>query len=208
MARPPRLAPADGSFHVWTRGNRKQITYADEIDHSWFVGLLAKVAERYAWNVLAYCLMSNHYHIAVHTPDPTLSAGMQLLNGAYARRFNWRHGYENHLFGRRFGSVMAESTEQLMEQVRYVVLNPVRAGLCSHPGEWPASSYNATVGHVEAPLLLAVHRLESIFGGGPRNWQVRFAEFVASGIGRSGRVVVPGTERRPEVPGAAASARR
>jgi hypothetical protein len=92
--------------------------------------------------------------------------------------------------------VVAESDEQLKEQIRYVVLNPVRAGLCLQPGEWPWSSYRASAGHVLPPGFLAVDRLEALFAEGRRNGRVRYAEFVAAGVVGSGRVSGPGPGTR------------
>lgn len=200
MGRTLRFAPAGGSFHVTTRGNRHQLTYVDDIDRSWCLALLAEVVERFEWHLLAYCLMSNHHHFVVHTPKETLSAGMQRLNGVWAQRFNWRHGFEGHLFERPFRSSLAESDDDLKEFVRYTVLNPVRAGVVAKPGDWPWSSYRAAAGHVPAPGFLDVERLYELFEGPGRNGRAGFVEFVAERIVTSGRVSGPGPETRLEGP--------
>lgn len=198
MGRALRTAPAGGSFHVTTRGNRLQTVYHDDIDRSWFLSLLADVVKRFEWSVLAYCEMTNHYHLVVHTPEPTLSAGMQRLNGVHAQRFNWRHGVAGHLFERPFRCRQAVSDDDLKELVRYVVLNPVRAGMHEQPGEWPWSSYRATAGHVPAPGFLDVHRLYDLFEQPGSDGRVRFVEFVAAGHGRRSHDQGPGPETRPE----------
>ena len=197
MGRNLRDAPAGGSFHIVTRGNRRQTVYADDIDRSWFLTLLAHVVERYRWELLAYCLMTNHYHLTVHTPQATLSAGMQHLNGVHAQRFNWRHGFEGHLFERPFFSNLAETDAALQEFTRYTVLNPIRAGLCRAPGEWAWSSYRAAAGHVPAPVLLALDRLYDLFDQPGRSGRARYIEFVSGGIVSSSRVLGPGPETRP-----------
>ena len=196
MGRHLREAPAGGYFHITTRGNRKQTVYDDDIDRGWFLSLLTNVVERYEWSLLAYCLMTNHYHLVVHTPKPTLSAGMQQLNGVHAQRYNWRHGFEGHLFERPFRSTLAESDEAIAEFVRYAVLNPVRAGICGRPGEWPWSSYRATAGHVPAPRFLDTVTVLRQFGGPGRDVRVRFVEFIADGLSGLGPVSGPGPETR------------
>jgi REP-associated tyrosine transposase len=200
MGRTLRFAPADGSFHITARGNRRQPIVVDDTDRSWLVALVADVVERFDWRCLAYCLMTNHYHLVVHTPKPTLSAGMQRLNGVWAQRFNWRHGFEGHLFERPFRSTFADTDEQLMEFVRYTVLNPVRAGIHDKPGDWPWSSYRAAAGHVPPPRFLDVKRLYELFEEPGRDGRSSFVEFVANGIDSSGgvlgRVLGPGPETR------------
>jgi putative transposase len=186
MGRALRIAPAGGWFHVTTRGNRLQTVYRDEIDRLWFLSLLDDVAKRFEWSVLAYCQMTNHYHLVVHTPRATLSAGMQRLNGVYAQRFNWRHGFTGHLFERPFRCRQAESDEDVKELVRYAVLNPVRARMHDEPGEWPWSSYRATAGHVPAPGFLDVRRLHELFEEPGSNGRVRLVEFIAAGHGSRG----------------------
>jgi putative transposase len=202
MGRALRVAPAGGFFHVTTRGNRRQDVYLDEIDRSWFLSLLADVVKRFEWNLLAYCEMTNHYHLVVHTAKATLSAGMQGLNGVHAQRFNWRHGVQGHLFERPFRCRLAGSDEHLRELVRYVVLNPVRAGLYREPGEWPWSSYRASAGHVPAPGFLDVERLYRLFELPGSSGQVRFVEFAAAGHGLPSHDQGPGPETRLEVSGA------
>ena len=198
MGRYLREAPPGGSFHLVTRGNRRQMVYVDDIDRSWFLALLTTVVERYEWRLLAYCLMTNHYHLTVRTPKATLSAGMQQLNGVYAQRFNWRHGFEGHLFERPFRSNLAKTDAALREFTRYTVLNPVRAGMTRKPGEWPWSSYRAAAGHVAAPGFLDRSLLYDLFDEPGRSGQAAFVEFVAEGIGASGRVLGPGPETRLE----------
>ena len=85
--------------------------------------------------------MTNHFHLLIETPEPTLSVGMQRLNSEYATYFNERFGFVGHLFQQRFGSRLIETEEYFAEALRYIAFNPVRAGLCEHPHEWPWSSF-------------------------------------------------------------------
>jgi REP element-mobilizing transposase RayT len=162
-----------------------------------FMRMFARIAVRYRWVVYAWCLMTTHYHIVVHTPEAGLSEGMRDLNGAYARWSNRYRGRADHAFGKRFGSVLIETDEHLQEACRYVVLNPVRAGICSSPADWPWSSYHATVGLAHPPSFLAVGAVLSMFHHDPAKARVSYRNFIAAGIGPEGHVPVPGTV--PEV---------
>jgi putative transposase len=168
--------------HVNTRGNDRQLIYLLEVDRFDFLIILAKVVKRYDWIVVAYCLMDNHYHLVVQTPERNLALGMQYLNGRYAMRFNRRHGRRNHLFGERYDERLVERDAHLLESIRYVLLNPVRAGICRRAGEWPWSSYAATAGFVEPPEFLATSTVLSLFDERPDHARGRFIEFVAEGV--------------------------
>jgi putative transposase len=126
---------------VTSRGNRRQSIYHDDDDRLQFLGLRDYVVRRFGWRLRAWCLLTNHFHLLIDTPSPNLSAGMHRLNGVYAMYFNERHGFDGHLFDRRFGSRVVETEEHLMEALRYIAFNPVEAGLCSHPREWRWSSF-------------------------------------------------------------------
>ena len=141
MARPPRFQPAGGMFHVTTRGNRGQPIFLDDPDRLLFLRLFRRVVRTAEWRQLAWCLMTNHFHLVVQTPTESLAMGMERLNGVYARRFNARHGYQGHLFERRYDARFIDSEEQLETTVRYVAFNPVRAGLCRNPQDWRWSSF-------------------------------------------------------------------
>jgi REP element-mobilizing transposase RayT len=137
MARLPRYVFSDGFFHVTARGAGKIRIYRDEHDFQTFLGLLATIVRKHDWRLHAHCLMTNHYHLVIEATVAQLSAGFQRLNGRYAQGFNGRHGRWGHLFGERFWTGAIEDEEELVAVCRYVVENPVRAGLCSHPADWP-----------------------------------------------------------------------
>ena len=126
--------------------------------------------------------MGNHFHLLLDTPNANLSAGMQYLKGEYAQWFNAVVGREGALFERRFWSRIALSEAYVLELSRYVVLNPVRAGLARTPDDWPWSSYQATVGLEGRPAFLIVDGVLDLFGGG-RSACVRYAQFVGEAIG-------------------------
>lgn len=141
------------------------------------MAFLAQSIHRRRWTCLAYCLMTNHYHVILQLTEPNLSVGMQRLNWLYALRFNERHGHVGHLFESRFHSRSIATTEHLMTALGYVVLNPVRAGLCSDPAEWNWSSFRATAGLERCPRFLAAARVRSLFGQGSRGAEL-YAEHV------------------------------
>jgi putative transposase len=156
MAHVPRIEVPDGYYHVGTRGNNKRPIFLDGRDRQLFLLLLRKIALKYGWSFFAYCLMGNHYHLVLRLAKAGLSRGMCELNTAYAIEFNTRYGRINHLFGTRFWSEFITTDAHLLEACRYVVQNPVRAGLCSSCENWPWSSYRATIGLVKPEPFLAV----------------------------------------------------
>jgi len=165
MARPPRPLIAGGVYHVYNRGVVKLPIFADTRDRVRFLRGLSEVVHRRSWTCLAYCLMGNHFHLVLETPDPDLDVGMQRLQGVYAQAFNRRHGRTGHLFHARYGATVLQSEDLTRYVVRYVLENPVRAGLCPRLGDWPWSSHRATLGHVAHPPYLATESLLGLFGG-------------------------------------------
>ena len=123
-----------------TRGVDRGCIYRDAEDRRTFLDLLGSVVRRRTWYLHAVCLMGNHYHLVAETTRDRLSLGMHRLNGVYAIRFNRRHARTGHLFGDRFSAYVIDSDEYLTDACRYVVNNPVRAGLCDHARDWPWSA--------------------------------------------------------------------
>ncbi len=136
MARRPRSQLPDGVYHVTARGVARCLVFLDDEDRLAFLGLLAAAVGRHAWCCHALCLMGNHYHVVVECSQPNLSAGFHRMNGMYAQSFNSRHGRWGHLFGERFAALPIESERHLEAACRYVLENPVRAGLCERPEDW------------------------------------------------------------------------
>lgn len=156
MARPLRLEYEGAVYHVVARGHERGSVFRDERDWEKFLEVVGAVTQEHGWIVHGYCLMSNHFHLLVETPRGDLSAGMRSVNGRYAQFFNRRHGRRGHLFEGRFKAIVVQKDEHLLELCRYIVLNPVRAGLVERPEQWQWSSYRATAGHGEGPGWLEV----------------------------------------------------
>jgi putative transposase len=182
MGRPHRVEVPGGTYHVTTRGSNRQPIYWTDEDRWLFLRLLGIVTVKYSWTVLAYCLMTNHFHLVLQIADGGLSAGMQWLNGTCSRVTNQRHRRSAHLFRNRFSSRLIESDTHLLVACRYVVLNPVRAGLCKHPDEWPWSSYRATAGREARPAFLADGELLRRFAPSVPEARRLYVEFVAEGV--------------------------
>jgi putative transposase len=183
MARQPRIQVADVIYHVTTRAVDKQPIFdVVQGDRVLFLVLLKAAVVRYRWRLHAYCLMGNHFHLVVETPDANLAAGMQYLKSGYAMWFNSKAGREGALFERRYRSELVEREAHAYELMRYVVLNPVRAKQCDHPRDWPWSSYRAAVGAVKPPSFLYLRGLHNLFGDGARGIAL-YERFVEDGIG-------------------------
>lgn len=162
VARPPRLEIAGGTYHVTARGNERAAIVRNSTDRRAFLELLGSVREEYGWRVLSYCLMNNHYHLLVQTAVPNLSRGMRQLNGVYAQWFNRRYRRVGHLFQGRYGARLVQRDEHLLAAVRYIVMNPVSAGLCLDPNAWGWSSHRATLG-LDPPGLVDIETVLSYF---------------------------------------------
>lgn len=184
MARPLRICIPGGLYHIITRGNARGAIVCDDEDRGCFLRILAKVIKRFSWLCHAYCLMDNHYHLVVETPQPNLPGGMRQLNGIYAHAFNERHDRIGHVFQSRYRSILVERETHFVELCRYVVLNPVRAGSCSAPEEWPWSSYAPTAGLALPPPFLTTEGILSEFGTTRNQARRNYGLFIYDGIGK------------------------
>jgi putative transposase len=183
MARPLRLEFAGALYHVTSRGNRQEDIYEDDNDRSAFISVFADVTASHNWRCHAYCLMNNHYHLLIETPEANLSRGMRQLNGVYTQRFNRSHSRTGHVFQGRYKAILVEKENYLLELSRYIVLNPVRAGMARSAREWPWSSYRATAGQTQIPDFLVTERILSAFGKRKSAAVKGYKMFVSEGKG-------------------------
>lgn len=181
MARPLRLEYAGALYHVTSRGDRREDIYENDHDREGFLTIFTNVSETYNWVCHAYCLMSNHYHLLIETPDGNLSRGMRQLNGVYTQFFNRNHGRTGHVFQGRYKAIVVQKESYLQELSRYIVLNPVRAGMVRSARDWPWSSYRATAGQVESPPFLNTKWLISAFGKRTSDAIEGYRAFVSAG---------------------------
>jgi REP element-mobilizing transposase RayT len=181
MSRPLRIEFAGALYHVTSRGDGREAIFLDDEDRYLFLGIFLEIIRDFNWAVHAYCLMDNHYHLIIETPDGNLSKGMRQLNGVYTQRFNRRHERVGHVFQGRYKAILVEKDSYLMELARYVVLNPVRARMVQQAEEWAWSSYRATAGLCASPPWLATDWLLGIFSLQRSEAIKRYCAFVAEG---------------------------
>jgi putative transposase len=168
VSRRPRLLLPGAIYHVMTRGNRKAAIFDGDDDRQAFLDVVAEATSRFEVACFAYCLMGNHYHLVLATPRGNLSQTMRYVNGVYSQTSNRRHARTGHLFGDRFKSLIVETERYLQDLVKYVALNPVRAGLANDPSLWEWSSHRATAGLVPCPAFLDLDWIDWAFGGASR----------------------------------------
>jgi REP element-mobilizing transposase RayT len=237
MARPIRIEFCGALYHVTARGDRRETIFEDNVDRERFLELLGEVASVFNWQCHAYCLMGNHYHLIIGTPDGNLSKGMRQLNGVFTQWSNRRHKRTGHLFQGRFKAILVDADTYLLELTRYVVLNPVRAGMVKGPDQWPWSSHAAIVGAVDPPEWLETDGLLAQFGTRRSRAVASYQRFVHAGLsaespckqlnrqvflgddafvarmqkratGRSDDLSIPKAKRRPPPPSLAAIAKK
>ena len=182
MARPLRIEYEGAVYHITARGNAYSDIYLSDEDREMFLDVLAHVVNRFGWICHAYCLMTNHYHLMIETPQTNLSRGMGQLNGMYTQRFNRLHHRVGHVFQGRFKSIVVDKDAYLIELSRYVVLNPVRAGMVDRAGDWTWSSYRAMTGESTPPPFLEVGFLLSQFGASKTGAIEAYCRFVQEGM--------------------------
>ncbi|MDP1707696.1 MAG: transposase [Gammaproteobacteria bacterium] len=183
MARPLRLEFPGAIYHVTSRGNARNAIFLDNEDRGLFLGCLGEVIARFGWLCHAYCLMDNHYHLLIETPEGNLSLGMRQLNGVYTQRFNRRHGRVGHVLQGRFKAIVVDRDSYLLELCRYVVLNPIRAGMVEKIERYAWSSYPATMGLAKCPAWLKTDWVLGQFAKTRAVARRRYAEFAAEGGG-------------------------
>ena len=181
MARPLRLEFPGAVYHITTRGNGGTVIFGDAGDRQDFCDLLGFVITRFNWLCHGYCLMDTHYHLIIETPDGNLSEGMRQLNGIYTQMFNRKHESHGHLFQGRYKAILVDKESYLLELCRYVVLNPLRAGISDNIGDWRWSSYPATAGFAESPAWLTTDWILGHFHQTRKRAAQAYVRFVAAG---------------------------
>lgn len=184
MARPLRIEYPGAVYHVTSRGNAGNKIFRDDQDREMFLSIFGEVVKRYNWICHAYCLMGNHYHLVIETPEANLSSGMRQLNGIYTQKVNRRHHESGHIFQGRFRAVLVQKERYLLALCRYVILNPVRAGVVEGVEGWRWSSYKATVGTGKRPEYLTTDWILGMFNSKRGLAQRQYRTFIREGIDR------------------------
>lgn len=195
MARPLRLEFPGAVYHLTARGNAQQAVFLDAVDREHFLALFGREIDQQRWHCYAYCLMDNHYHVLIATPEANLVQGMRRLQSMYAQWFNRRHQRVGHLWQGRYKSIVVDRESHLLELARYIVLNPLRAGMVEHVGAWPWSSFRAMLNDVPRPPWLDVAWLLSQFGRDEPLAIAAYRRFVQEGL----RVESPWAELRGQI---------
>jgi len=181
MARPLRVEFRGAFYHVINRGNGGEKIYISRRDREKFLEYLQKAVGRFGIKIHTYCLMTNHYHLLVETPQANLSQAIKWINVSYAGYFNRKHQRRGHLFQGRFKSILVDADDYLKPLSRYIHLNPIRAGIVQNLASYPWSSYPVLIGKIKAADWLEVNWLLSLFGKNfteaAKNYQ-RFVEKV------------------------------
>lgn len=178
MARSLRIEYNGALYHITSRGNKKENIFLSDADRILFLTILGEVCSRYRWICYSYCLMSNHYHLLIETPEGNISKGMRLLNGMYTQQFNRLHSRVGHVFQGRFKGILVEKERYLLELSRYIVLNPVRAKMVATASDWIWSSYGATICDVQSPNWLASNHILALFSADVLSAIKQFQNFV------------------------------
>lgn len=182
MARPLRIEFSGAFYHVTARGNQRSTIFTNYADRLAWLEILGQTAERFHWRVYAYCQMENHFHLLVQTPEANLARCMRHLNGVYTQRFNRQHNRCGHLLQGRYHAVIVDEETYLLQVCRYVLLNPVRAGLIRRASNWRWSSYRSTIGAAMAPQWLATAELLRRFSTSAVGAIGEFRCFVDAGL--------------------------
>ena len=183
MARRPRLQFPGAVYHVMSRGNRKSDIFNTDDDRRCFMNTLSESALTYHVRVYAACLMGTHYHIVLDTPRGNLSAMMRQLNGEYSQDCNRRYERTGHTFEARFHSIVVQRERYLRRVARYVVLNPVKGGLCADAADWPWTTYRATAGLEPCHPWLYIDWIDWAFKTDSRSEaQERYRKYVNDGV--------------------------
>src|SRR3990172_3669147 len=183
MARPLRIEFSGALYHVTSRGDRHEAIFDDDRDCTAVLDALGEVVSRFRWRCHAYCLMGNHYHLMIETPQANLTKGMRQLNGVFTQWSNRRHKRSGHLFQGRYKAILVDRDSYFLELARYIVLNPVRAAMVKHPRLWAWSSYGATIGTSPVPVWLTSDDLLAEFGSRRAGARRKYQQFIEEGMG-------------------------
>jgi putative transposase len=177
MPRSSRIEYANAIHHVTQRGDKRWPVLERADDRRVYLSMLGEEAQRHGWRVLSYCLMPNHLHLLIRTPEPTLSKGMTRLNSRYARAYNNARDVPGHVFQGRFKNRLVESDRHLVAAFAYIAYNPVESDLCRHPSDWVWSAHGELVGRRRPSGVLAHDALDR-FGPTPEKARMVYARYV------------------------------
>lgn len=165
MARSIRILLKGGYYHVINRGHRKAEIYLEDADYEKFIKIVKEACEIYKVKIVAYCLMTNHYHLLVHTPEANLPDFMKQVNGAYTQIFNKKYKYEGALFKGRYKAVVVQEGSYLLRLIRYIHRNPIKAGIVKNAKDYKYSSHGVYLEAKEQEWLQYKDEVKSQISG-------------------------------------------
>jgi len=179
MSRPLRIQYPDAWYHVMNRGRRGESVFLDKNDYAMFVELLKEVVDMYKVRVAAYCLIANHYHLLIQTPGGDLARCMRHLNGIYTQRFNRAHHCDGQLFRGRYKSILVDGDSYLLELVRYIHRNPLKAGLAKKLSDYQWSSHKGYLSNAKKWNWLYKSFILSLFDRERREGRITYKRFIS-----------------------------
>ena len=179
MARPLRIEYPGAWYHIMNRGRRGEDIFADDHDYKMFTDLLCETSEMWDVRIVAYCLMPNHYHMLVQTPNANISRSMRHLSGVYTQRYNSRHKYDGQLFRGRYKSILIDTDNYLLQAVRYIHRNPLRAGLVEKIDAYKWSSHQGYLSIARKWDWLYKNYILSILSRNRNDWLWNYRRWVA-----------------------------
>ena len=178
MARPLRIEYPNAWYHIMNRGRHGEDIFADQKDYDGFLAILQECSDMFSVRIAAYCLMSNHYHLLLQTPFGNLSRVMRHVNGVYTQRYNRHHKIDGQLFRGRYKSVLVEEDTYLLELLRYIHRNPVKAGICQAVGDYCWSSHSGYLSTAKKWDWLHKQALLDLFSTNPGAAKKQYLDFV------------------------------
>ena len=182
MSRPLRIEYPGAWYHVMNRGRRREDIFLSQHDFQEFIQILQEAAETWNLKIAAYCLMSNHYHLLVHTPDGNLSRCMRHVNGVYTQRFNRYHGEDGQLFRGRYKAVLIEADSHLLEVLRYIHQNPLEAGISSTLKDYEWTSHHGYISWANKWNWLYKETLLTMLSAKKSKRRASYIDFVSADI--------------------------
>ena len=179
MSRPLRIQYPDAWYHVMNRGRRGESVFLDKNDYAMFVELLKEVVDMYKVRVAAYCLIANHYHLLIQTPGGDLARCMRHLNGIYTQRFNRAHHCDGQLFRGRYKCILVDADSYLLELVRYIHRNPLKAGLAKKLSDYQWSSHKGYLSNAKKWNWLHKSFILSLFDRERREGIITYKRFIS-----------------------------
>ncbi|MBI4208924.1 MAG: transposase [Deltaproteobacteria bacterium] len=181
MPRKPRIHYSGAFYHLFSRGNQKQPIFFDQRDHSEFISRLQHYHKKYPFQLYAYALMPNHFHCLIEAQETPLSKIFQAFLSSYTQYFNKKYGRVGHLFQGRYKAILCDKESYLLELVRYVHLNPLRANLTQNLADYPWTTYSVYIGQRQESWI-ETHLVLSQFSSKIEIARDRFAQFILDGI--------------------------